>query len=130
YPAALQAFREALEISRTIHQFVQYELMNCASALGELGEYSEAEGLLHEAAGMKATPPGEVERIIATIRLSQKRYGEVLSETQRMMGVRPPLTAAALAEANILRCRAFLSTGSPDRARTACEAALQPAAAK
>ncbi len=48
YPDALTHFQAALAAAKSVHQLVEYELIDCADVLARLGQYEKAESTLGE----------------------------------------------------------------------------------
>jgi tetratricopeptide (TPR) repeat protein len=81
FPDALLHFQEALRQSQIAGQLLEYELVNCAEVLGQLGRFSEAESALAAIPKPAAGRPEIallIDEIRASILLIQRRYSDAL----------------------------------------------------
>jgi tetratricopeptide (TPR) repeat protein len=88
YPEALNHFQEALALSRSTSENVEFQILHCADTLWRLGRYQEAEAML-TSVPPKAASRLEISMAIDQTRsemlLSQRRFSEALRSSRRAM---------------------------------------------
>ena len=130
YPDALSHFQSALATARTIGEYVEYEVTNCADVLWRLGRYSEARQMIDSIPPEKRKLPTNavlLDYVSAGMALSQRRFKEALDLAQHALRAAAPSTPAEIMELQILSGFAQAESGALKQAQQNCKAALDAA---
>ena len=88
YPEALKHFQKALQLSEVTHLYMSYQLLHCADALLNIGNYHEAELMLNKISIQPSVPSdiaGGIARLRGSMRLSQRRFNEAAAVTSKAL---------------------------------------------
>jgi serine/threonine protein kinase/tetratricopeptide (TPR) repeat protein len=137
FPQALSHYDANYQIVKSLGAKLNmgYTANNRAEVLGQLGRYDDARAALAEALTI-AEPPGhepfkdlqaEVHMTKARVALSERKFPEALSETQKVLDIKAGQSMAAIVEAGYLSGLAQSRSGRAAEGRKRCDEAVKAA---
>jgi tetratricopeptide (TPR) repeat protein len=130
YPDALSHYQAALTAGRATGTSAKYEVLHCADALWRLGRYADAEQMIGSLAPdikKNADIRKSIDRIMASMALSQTKFSEALRVSRQALGADIPLTPGEVIEFQIIGGLAEAQLGVARQAQESCQAALSSA---